>query len=74
MVGCSNDLKFGSSKPAYTKRLILITFGLQGECKRKNTWSYPKNHGARQLITLLNQRPLISSLCRSSKGTNQYLK
>ena len=33
--------------------------------KRKNPWSYPKIHGARQLITPLNQKLLVSSLCQS---------
>ena len=76
VVGCPNDLKqwWPTSRPAHTKWLILITFGLQGKWKRKTPWSYPKAHGTKQLITLLNQRPLVFSLCGTSKGTNQYLK
>ena len=76
MVGFLNDLKqkWTTLRPACTKRLILITFGLQGKWKRKTQWSYSEMHGTRQLITLLNQKPLVSSLCGSSKGTNQYLK
>ena len=42
--------------------------------KRKNPWSYPQTHAARQLIILLNQKLLVRSLCRSSKGINQHLK
>ena len=52
-------------KPAHTKRLILITYRQQEKWKRKNPWSYPKIHAARQLITLLSQKLLVSSLCRS---------
>ena len=61
-------------KASPTKRLIVIPFGLQGKWKRKNPWSYPKTHRARHLITLINQKLLVSSLLGSSKGTNQYLK
>ena len=76
MAGCPKDLKqwWPTLKPAPMKRLIPITFRLQGKQKRKNPWSYPETHGARQLITPLNQKPLVSSLCISSKGTNWYLK
>ena len=76
MAGCPNDLKqwWPTLKPAHTKRLILITFELQGKQKRKNPWSYPKTHGARQLITLLNQKLLVSSLCRKLKGNQPVSK
>ena len=76
MVGYPNDLKqwWPTSRPAHTKQLILITFGLQGKWKRKTPWSYPEAHKTKQLITPLNQEPLFSSPCGSSKGTNQYLK
>ena len=44
------------------------------EAEKEDPWSYPKIHAARQLITLLSQKLLVSSLCRSSNGTSQYLK
>ena len=61
-------------RPAHMKRLIPITFRLQGNWKRKTPWSYPDTHGTMQLITLLNQKPLVSSLCRSSKGNQPVSK
>ena len=51
------------------KRLILITFELQGRWKRKNLWSYPEIHGAKQWIMLLNQKPLVSFLLWKLKGS-----
>ena len=56
------------------KRLILITYQLQEKQKRKNPWSYPEIHRARQLITPLNQKLLVSSLCRSSRGIRPVSK
>ena len=44
------------------------------EAEKKNPWSYPKIHPATQLITLLSQKLLVSTLCGSSRGTSQYLK
>ena len=75
MMDYPRDIKqwWPTSRPAYMKRLILITFGLQGEWKRKAPLSYSKAHKTKKLITPLNQEPLVSSPCRSSKGTNQHL-
>ena len=76
MVGYPNILKqwWPPLRPAHRKRLIPTTFRLQGKQRRKTPWSYPKAHKTKQLITLLNQELLVSSPCRSSKGTSQYLK
>ena len=58
----------------HEKDLFWLPMGCQEKQKRKNPWSYPRIHRARQLITPLNQTLLVSSLCRSSRGISQYLK
>ena len=59
--------------PAHKKRLILITFGMQGRQKWKTPWSCPKAHRHKQLITSLNQKLPVSSLWKL-KGNQPSLK
>ena len=58
----------------HEKNVFQLPSSHKGGRKGKNLWSYLEIHRARQWIMLLNQKALVSSLCRSSKATNWYLK
>ena len=56
------------------KRLILITSGLQGKWKRKDSMELSQSPQNQAIDNTTKPKTTIFSLCRSSKGTNQYLK